>query len=167
MNYEETIERRGLPGNIPAERTVLGQLMVHLPTERPLLEESLLQLNMEMFALDSHQRIYEAIWHITRDGGLPDVSLVSQWLTRKQSLESVGGMGYVLSLTESLPRHVDITNYVSILREDAQRRALLSTVETYAAAAVPSTSMFSPPPTTEPLPLASPPQRAGSHTRRR
>lgn len=136
MNYEDKVSRDGLPGNIAAERVVLGNLISYLPEQRGILEASLGTLDYSFFSLDSHQKILAAIVRVCDKGGLPDFVTVADELIKKRELEPVGGRPYLISLTEDLPRGMDISNYIGILREAAQRRQLLRTVDLYANQAV-------------------------------
>jgi replicative DNA helicase len=90
------------------EKALLGAL---------LLDGGTCDLSPHHFASDSHRQIYAAI-----QAGAGDVVQVCHALGGK--LESVGGTGYVWSLTELVPRSLPIAKYAALIREEWKRTEL-------------------------------------------
>jgi len=84
-------------------------------------------LKTDDFALDSHRKIYDVDAASGRSGSRrryrhrhPTIS------ARKKELDSVGGLPYLASLSEGLPRKLSIESYVRIVRDKSLMRQLLS-----------------------------------------
>jgi len=101
---------RGLPANLTAEKTILGAI---------LLDNSALWEGAEgkWFSLDSHQRIFSSMNRLATGGKPIDLVTLSNELGLAKELESVGGVAYLSSLTEGLPRRPVIDEYVRIVRD--------------------------------------------------
>jgi replicative DNA helicase len=83
-------------------------------------------LKTDDFSLDSHRKIYEVILHLSEVGYGVDIITVSEDLRRRKELDSVGGMPYLYSLSEGLPRKLSIESYVRIVRDKSLMRQLMS-----------------------------------------
>ena len=68
------------------------------------------------FALDSHQRISGAIRNDAAQLRVDMVTLAEE-LRKRKELEGIGGVSYLASLTEGLPRKLSIAQYVRIVRK--------------------------------------------------
>ncbi|MGH9595219.1 MAG: replicative DNA helicase, partial [Edaphobacter sp.] len=55
-----------------------------------------------------------------------DIVTVTDYLSKKKELDSVGGLPYLASLSEGLPRKLSIESYVRIVRDKSLMRQLLS-----------------------------------------
>ncbi len=110
------------PTSVHAEMTILGAMLV----EPVAIIDATMLLKTEDFALDSHRRIYSAMLHLVEVGHGVDIVTVTDHLTRKKELDSVGGLPYLASLSEGLPRKLSIESYVRIVRDKSLMRQLLS-----------------------------------------
>ena len=86
-------------------------------------------LSTEDFSLDSHRRIFGAIASIM-DGmeeGVhrADPITLSHVLRKRGELSTVGGVAYISSLTDGIPRRLNIEEHVKIIREKAKLRLLM------------------------------------------
>jgi replicative DNA helicase len=63
---------------------------------------------------------------LVEQGHAVDIVTVTDYLTRKKELDSVGGLPYLASLSEGLPRKLSIESYVRIVRDKSLMRQLLS-----------------------------------------
>ncbi len=111
-----------------AERTYLGTLLaaeVDLPGAGSLPIESL--------ELSSHRTLLQIIRAQHAATGTANCSTVASELTRANLSESIGGIGYLFSLTEGIPRGTDLGPHMAVIREAAttrRLRALLEDMET-------------------------------------
>jgi replicative DNA helicase len=83
-------------------------------------------LKTDDFALDSHRKIYDAMLHLVEVGHAVDIVTVTDYLGKKKELDSVGGLAYLASLSEGLPRKLSIESYVRIVRDKSLMRQLLT-----------------------------------------
>jgi replicative DNA helicase len=74
------------------------------------------------FYLGSHRQIYGAMLQLIEDRSPVDIITVTDLLQKRRELDSVGGLAYLASLSEGLPRKLSIHSYVRIVREAALLR---------------------------------------------
>lgn len=110
------------PVALHAEMTILGAMLV----EPTAIAEATRLLYAEDFALDSHRRIYSAILHLIAAGHAVDIVTLTDHLSKKKELDSVGGLPYLASLSEGLPRKLSIESYVRIVRDKSLLRQLMT-----------------------------------------
>lgn len=103
---------------IHAEKTILGAIML----ENMSFYEAAQDLRTEEFFLDSHRRIYACISRLMNRGSSADSTTVPEELRATHELDSVGGLGYVLELTEGVPFRFSISSYVRLVKEKATLR---------------------------------------------
>ena len=111
---------KGLPANIDAERFLLGSIL--LDDSRFL--ETAGTLGMEDFALEKHRRIYSRMLELHERGERVDRVTVANELMRFNELESVDGLGYLVSLDEGMPHIPNLEGYVRIIRDKSARRRI-------------------------------------------
>lgn len=102
--------------------TILGGMLV----EPVAIVDATMLLTADDFALDSHRRIYAAMLHLAEAGHAVDIVTVSEELRRRKELDSIGGLPYLASLSEGLPRKLSIESYVRIVRDKSLMRQLMS-----------------------------------------
>ena len=110
-----------LPCNLEAERSILGAILLDDKAIHPVLE----RLQKEDFYLESHRRIFDKMFGLTTDGTAIDLVTLKNELQRTDDLESAGGAAYLASLTDGLPRAVNIDHYAQIVKEKATLRRLI------------------------------------------
>ena len=110
------------PASIHAEQTILGAMMV----EPLAIADATASLQTQDFSLDSHQSIYDAMLDLCDAGQAVDIVTVSNTLRSRKLLDSIGGMGYLFSLSENLPRKLTIRDYVRIVRDKSLLRNLMA-----------------------------------------
>jgi len=112
----------GLPANLDAERTILGAILLDNTSHSEAAE----RLGPDDFSLDSHRRIYHRMCEMVDEQRAVDIVTLSHQLSRNKELEAVGGVAYLASLTEGLPRRPVIEEYVRIVKEKSLARRLMS-----------------------------------------
>jgi replicative DNA helicase len=119
-------ERDIMPASPEAERSLLGSILLR----NEHFYDDCVELRVDDFSLDSHRKIYSAM-NLILCGDLEDVHVVDlitlSEVLRKQrgGVEAIGGVAYLSSLTEGLPRRPSIAEYVSIVREKSKLRRLI------------------------------------------
>lgn len=112
---------RTLPSNIEAERSILGAILLHAPALHDCG-----RITDADFYMEAHRRIFRAITALASKEILPDLITLKNELQRSNSLESVGGAAYLASLTDGLPRAINVVYYVDIVKEAALKRKLIA-----------------------------------------
>ncbi len=121
MATTEHILDRGLPASAEAERAILGAILLD-NSSYPQAAEF---LRAEDFSLDSHRRIYLRMMELAETGRAIDFVTLTEQLGQHKEIESVGGVAYVTSLTDGLPRVKNIEQYVKIVKDKALLRGLI------------------------------------------
>ena len=111
----------GLPANIDAEKTILGAILLDNASHSEAAEV----LDTDDFSLDSHRRIYLRMSELIDSQRAVDIVTLSNELARYKEIESVGGVAYLASLTEGLPRRPVIEEYVRIVKDKSLLRKLM------------------------------------------
>ncbi|HEY6253657.1 MAG TPA: replicative DNA helicase [Candidatus Angelobacter sp.] len=112
---------RGLPASIDAERAVLGAILLDNLTYSQASEHLL----ADDFSLDSHRRIYLRMMELAETSRPIDFVTLTEQLGQHKEIEAVGGVAYVTSLTDGLPRVKNIEQYVRIVKDKALLRSLI------------------------------------------
>ena len=90
------------------------------------ISDATARLRAEDFLLDSHQRIYRAILSLLAVGHAVDYITVLDQLTKTRELDAVGGQAYLAYVTEGIPRHPKVEDYVRIIKDKSLLRQLMS-----------------------------------------
>src|SRR6202020_1313275 len=88
------------------------------------------------FALDSHRRIYSRMAELIDASRAVDIVTLAEELAKRKEVEAVGGVAYIASLTEGLPRRVSIEEYVRIVKDKSLLRQLIHVCNTAMTQAV-------------------------------
>jgi replicative DNA helicase len=119
--FLQIVERDGLPASVHTERVILGAML----SDPVAVVDATAKLVADDFSLDSHKRIYGAMQELSDMGHAIDFVTVAELLIRRKELEAVGGRPYLISLTEDLPRHLAIENYVQVVKDKSILRKLM------------------------------------------
>ena len=113
------------PHSQEAERSILGAVMLD--------HEALLDVSEKVKPADfyepGHKEIFEAVMELMRKNSPVDVLTVSEELARRNSLEMVGGRGYVAALSSDVPTTSNAGEYAKIVAEKAEMRRLIQTAD--------------------------------------
>jgi replicative DNA helicase len=109
------------PNNVEAEKAVLGSILL-----RP---DSFLEvaniLKPEDFYREAHAIIYQSIQELFNRGSPIDVLMVTNTLKEKAALERVGGLDYLVVLTDLVLTSSSILYHAQVIKEMALRRRLV------------------------------------------
>jgi replicative DNA helicase len=110
-----------LPVNLESERSILGAILL----DNTCFPQAAAVLKTDDFSLDSHRRIYNRM-RVLGDSNRPiDFVTLTEELGRNRELEAVGGVAYLTSLTDGLPRVQNIEHYIKIVRDKAILRGVI------------------------------------------
>jgi len=120
----DTTERvlgKTLPANLEAEKSVLGAILLN--------DECLTQLSEmlipEDFYSPQHKIIYETILDCAKKFKRIDLVTLQDELKKKNNLENVGGIVYLVSLQEDIPSLGLVSQHAQIIKEKALLRELI------------------------------------------
>ena len=109
------------PASLEAERAVLGALLLN--------DESLGKVSEFLLAEDfyspTHKIIYQAILDLAQQLKRIDLVTLQDELLKREQLEIVGGIVYLISLQEDFPVVGFIEQHARIIKEKATLRALI------------------------------------------
>jgi replicative DNA helicase len=109
------------PHSLEAEKTVLGGILVNNESLNVVMSI----ITPEDFYKESHQKIIERISALV-DKGLPvDLLSLSEEMQRAGLLEEAGGMAYLSSLMDGVPKSLNVEYYAQIIKEKALLRRLI------------------------------------------
>ena len=111
----------GLPANVDAEKTILGAILL----DNAAHSEAAEVLEPDDFSLDSHRRIYLRMSELMDTQRAVDIVTLANELARYKEVEAVGGVAYLASLTEGLPRRPVIEEYIRIVKDKSLLRKLM------------------------------------------
>ncbi|MBY0504755.1 MAG: replicative DNA helicase [Bryobacteraceae bacterium] len=112
---------RGLPANLDAERFVLGSILLEPMAfigVAGLLESA-------DFSLEANRRIFERMGELYERGDKIDRVTLADELIKKNQLESVGGLTYLISLDDGLPQIFNLDSYVKIVKDKSLLRKII------------------------------------------
>jgi replicative DNA helicase len=112
---------RGLPANPEAERSILGAILL----DNQLYDQAATSLQADDFSLDAHRRIYSRMMELADSARPIDIITLTEELHRYKELDSTGGVAYIASLTDGVPRRPSIEHYVKIVRDKALLRGVI------------------------------------------
>lgn len=117
-----TLSDLPMPANPDAEKTILGAVLQD-PEAFDVVKGVLIPAD---FSLDSHKRIAAGMGRLVKSGHAIDLVTLVNELMRTKEVETVGGVAYIASLTEGLPRRPVIGEYVQIVKERSQLREIMN-----------------------------------------
>jgi replicative DNA helicase len=121
QSVRELAEQQGMPTNIEAETFVLGSVILD-DTKFAQVANS---LDEDDFAIEKHRRIFLCMRELVTRGELIEYLTLSNELQKFKQLQSVGGVAYLASLTDGMPRLASIESYVRIVKNKSVLRKLI------------------------------------------
>lgn len=110
-----------MPHNIEAEQSVLGSMFL----SKYALQKCLENLESDLFYLDSHVKIFDAIKTLSESGSAIDLTTVTSELSNKGLLKQVGDVDYLTEIINSVPTASNVDEYIKIVEEKAILRKLI------------------------------------------
>jgi replicative DNA helicase len=109
------------PHNLDAEQSVLGAMLESKEAIANVVEV----VHSEDFYKPAHVEIYEAILALYGRGEQPDAITCAEELSRRGSLDRIGGKPYIYGLLEAYPTASSAGHYARIVEERALLRRLI------------------------------------------
>lgn len=110
-----------LPHNLDAERYILGAILI----DNTSLKIAADHLKAEDFFLDQNRRIFRQML-VLADAVQPiDLITLNEELNRHKQLDAAGGIGYISSLGDGIPKIGNVEHYAKLIKEKSRQRAIL------------------------------------------
>lgn len=110
-----------LPASVDSERTILGSILL----DNAAFSEAAEVIKADDFFLDSHRRIFLRMSELIDAGKAVDIVTLVEELNRYKEVEAIGGVAYLASLTEGLPRRPVIGDYIRICKDKSMLRRMM------------------------------------------
>lgn len=123
VDFQPSSERRGVPCNIEAERSILGALLLHPDA----VGDTSQMLKADDFYQPQHRVVYQAILDCYDKQSTTDLLVVEECLQRGGKLEEAGGRDGLLDLAGAVVSAAGVHFHAEIVREKSILRGLLET----------------------------------------
>jgi len=123
MSSTDLTFEKGLPANVDAERFVLGSILV----DDSVFINVAGVLEADDFSMEKHRRIFLRMMDLNQRGERIDRVTLANELIKNNQLESVDGLGYLVTLDEGLPQISNLDGYVRIVKDKALLRRIIFT----------------------------------------
>lgn len=110
-----------MPYSLEAEQAVLGSMFI----SKYALQKCVESLTGDLFFLDSHNKIFTVIADLAEAGTVIDFTTVTAELDKRKWLKLVGGVEYLLEITNKVASAANIDAYIQIVVEKATLRRLI------------------------------------------
>ena len=116
-------EARGMapPNSIEAEVSVLGAML----QDSVAVQRATEQLKAEDFYQPEHREIFQVMADLNRHQAPIDLTTVQAELSRKGTLEGVGGIRYLMKIMSDVPTTANVRSYIDIVLEKSVLRRLI------------------------------------------
>lgn len=123
------LEDRAPPFNEDAERAVLCACL--LDAKAPLLAQRHIK-TPAMFYREAHRRIWSAVLALLADSAPVEPVALANRLDASGDLDRIGGRDYIGELIDVVPTGANVEHHAQIVREMADRRAIIEAAQTLA-----------------------------------
>ncbi len=110
------------PHNLDAEESVLGSMLI----DEDAMNQAIEILTPETFYKDAHRKIFQAIIILFNQNKAVDLVTLTEVLYKEDTIEDVGGAGYLAHLSSVVPTAANVLHYAKIVREKYILRHLIS-----------------------------------------
>lgn len=117
----ESFLERPLPSSDDSERVILGAILL----DNSLISQAIEHLRPEDFYSPFNRKVFEAMITLFDCSSSIDPVLIGEELKKSSSLESIGGVSAITSLTYGLPHLTAIREYISVVRDHSMTRKLV------------------------------------------
>ena len=120
MQTDAAIEK-SLPHSLEAERAILGAILL----ENSLLDQANEILGISDFYLEGHRKIFSTMQELSSGSRPIDSLTLREELQKNRDMDAVGGVAYIASLMDGVPRVSNVDHYARIVKEKSILRKLI------------------------------------------
>jgi len=117
---QQLLQGRQVPASPEAEAAVLGSMLL----DRECIGDVVQAIGADCFSLTEHRILHDAILALYESNSEIDLVLLRDELKKRNSLEAVGGVDYLVRVAESVPSASNALYYANIVKEKAMLRDL-------------------------------------------
>jgi len=110
------------PQNLEAEMAVLGSMLI----SEEAIPQAVEIVDAQCFYNETNRKIFSAILELFNAQKSVDLITLSEELKRTNALESIGGVAYLIALTETVPTAANVQHYAQIIKEKSVLRFLIN-----------------------------------------
>ena len=111
-----------MPNSDDAERSILGAVLVN---QEYLRDIEAAGVRAGDFYRLAHQRVFQAMQALVERKVAIDLLTVCEEVKHEGGVEAAGGPGFVSRLMDGIPRLINVRHYAAIVKENANRRAVI------------------------------------------
>ena len=124
------MNQKNLPYSLEAEQSLLGNILIFKETMRECIEAS---VESDDFYLDKHRRIYNICSSMYENRESIDTISLSTKLKDYEYFDSIGGLDYLLSLTDATIDKTNTKEYIRIIKNKSLARRIIKAGEEIAS----------------------------------
>lgn len=122
---------RELPNDFEAEQALLGSMLI----SKDACMEVITDLGMDDFYHEAHRLIFQGMADLYNAGKAVDATTLIAHLRDMNQLEKIGGVEYLVMLSESVPTTAHVQYYAQVVAEKANLRRLIRQAESIVSGA--------------------------------
>ena len=122
---EEALRGMTPPFSLEAEISVLGAML----QDTSAVLRGTESLKAEDFYLAEHQEIFRAMVDLNLEHRPIDLTTLSSEMSRRGSLEGIGGIAYLMRLMSSVPATANVEAYIRLVLEKSTLRKLIAAAQ--------------------------------------
>ena len=128
MEQQQQQQFRGVvpPNSLEAERSVLGAML----QDQNAVMQAAEALDPDDFYQPAHRELYDCMIKLFREQSPVDIVTVDTELSRRGTLEGVGGTAYLIELSQYVPTTANVKAYISLVAEKSTLRRLIQASQT-------------------------------------
>ena len=124
------MNQKNLPYSLEAEQSLLGNILIFKETMRECIEAG---VESDDFYLDKHRRIYNICSSMYENRESIDTISLSTKLKDYEYFDSIGGLDYLLSLTDATIDKTNTKEYIRIIKNKSLARRIIKAGEEIAS----------------------------------
>lgn len=117
---------RNKPFNLEAEKGVLGAMLLG---DVRIIDEIVSMLTPDDFYREAHREIFRHMQDLAHQGKIIDNITLVDSIRTANKLEAIGGIAYILSISENVHTTVNIKHYAQIILDKARLRKMIDVGE--------------------------------------
>jgi replicative DNA helicase len=113
---------RAAPSSTAAETAILGGILL----DNSHYQQAAGRITAADFSLEAHRRVFRRMGELIGESRQVDIVTLAEQLQRHKELSAIGGVAWLASLTEGLPRRLSIEDYVRIVKDKSLLRQTIA-----------------------------------------
>lgn len=110
------------PMDKDAEMSVLGAVFLDQDSINTILGI----ISIDDFYIEAHRKIFQTLVNLTDNNKPCDFVTVNDELTRSGSIKEVGGISYIIELTDYVPTSANVAFYCNIVKDRSMNRRMIA-----------------------------------------